>query len=166
MRIAVPVAAAGVIVAAVGIAVAARGDDRSACGEVGDRERVSAPDGRRVAFVRCTAAGSTWLYVAEGDHERRVVPASYGCCYRPSASVVFRTPAWSPDGSRLAVVIADAGGTDVWTLDAGGRRARRVTEGPAVERAPRWSRDGRRIAFRTETGALASVTVAEPSEAP
>jgi Tol biopolymer transport system component len=63
-------------------------------------------------------------------------------------------------------VIEDTGGADVWTLDATGRQARRVTAGPAVERAPRSSRDGRRIAFRTETGSVASVAVPDPGVAP
>ena len=87
------------------------------------------------------------------------MPASYGCCYRPSSRVVFHAPAWSPDGSRLAVVIEDVGGTDVWVIAADATLARRVTTGPAVEGSPRWSPDGRRIAFRTETGSLASVGV-------
>ena len=157
----VAVAAAAVIAVAVG----ARGSDRSACGEVGDRERAVSPDGAQSAFVRCTPEGSAWLYVAAGDVERRLVPTSYGCCYRPSSRVVFRAPASSPDGNRLAVVIEDVGGTDVWTLDADGQRARRVTTGPAVERAPRWSPDGRRVAFRTETGSFASVAEPEPTRA-
>ena len=159
MRVLVAGAVAVAGAALIGAGVAARWSDRSACGQVGDRERMASPDGRRAAFVRCTSEGSAWLYVAEGDSERRLVPASYGCCYRPSSRVEFRAPAWSPDGRRLAVVIEDVGGADVWTLDSGGRRARRVTTGPAVERTPRWSPDGRRIAFRTETGSLASVAV-------
>jgi Tol biopolymer transport system component len=147
------------------VAVAARGSGRSACGEVGDRERVASPDGRRTAFVRCTAEGSAWLYISAGGGERRLAPGDYGCCYRPSSRVVFRAPAWSPDGRRLAVVIEDVGGTDVWTLEADGSRARRVTTGPAVERAPRWSPDGRTIAFRTETGSLASIAVPGATQA-
>jgi TolB protein len=155
--------AAGAGLAAVGLigaGLAARGEERSACGDVGDRERVASPEGARSAFVRCTSTGSAWLYVAGKGAERRLAPASYGCCYRPSGRVVFRTPAWSPDGRRLAVVIEDVGGTDVWVLDANGRTARRVTSGPARERAPHWSADGRRVTFTTETGGRASVPVA------
>jgi dipeptidyl aminopeptidase/acylaminoacyl peptidase len=121
--------------ALIAVVVAARGSDRSACGEVGDRERVASPDGRRAAFVRCTSEGSAWLYVVERGAERRLLPASYGCCYRPSSRVVFRVPSWSPDGRRLAVVIEDVGGVDLWVVNARGRAARRVTSGPAVERS-------------------------------
>ena len=155
VAIGVALGAAGIVA----VALAARGGDRSACGEVGDRERVTAPDGGRVAFVRCAKDGSAWLHVAEGGRERRVAPASYGCCYRPSSGVVFREPSWSPDGRRLAVVIEDVGGTDVWMFDPSGRSARRVTSGPARERSPGWSRDGRSVTFVTETGAVATVAV-------
>ena len=154
--------AIGVALGAAGIfavALAARGGDRSACGEVGDRERVTAPGGGRVAFVRCAKDGSAWLHVAEGGRARRVAPASYGCCYRPSSRVVFREPSWSPDGRRLAVVVEDVGGTDVWTFDPAGRSARRVTSGPARERSPGWSGDGRGVTFVTETGEVATVAV-------
>ncbi len=157
-------AAAVTLVGAVGTALTVGGDDgdRSACGRVGDRERAVSPDGGRVAFVRCTPAGSAWLYVADpgGGRERRVVPRRFNCCYRPSERVVFRDPDWSRDARFLAVVIEDVGGTDVWALAADGSSARRVTTGPARERGPKWSRDGRSISYRTETGALAFARVA------
>jgi Tol biopolymer transport system component len=156
LLVATVVALAGA--ALIGVVVVAQGSDRSACGEVGDRERVASTDGMREAFVRCTSEGSAWLYVADGTSARRLVPASYGCCYRPSSRVIFRAPVWSPGGHRLAVVIEDVGGVDVWVIDVRGRAARRVTTGPARERAPRWSADGRRIEFRTETGALVTAS--------
>jgi TolB protein len=162
MRVLVAGAAAMVAAAVIAVAVAARGSDRSACGDVGDRERVASPDGARSAFVRCTSEGSAWLYVANRGSERRLVPTSYGCCYRPSSRVVFRTPAWSPDGSRLAVVIEDVGGTDVWVIGADGRRARRLTSGPEVEQSPRWSADGRRISFETDTRGRTSLPASAP----
>lgn len=154
-------AVAAAVLALLGLGLAARDAERSACGDVGDRERVASPNGTRSAFVRCDAAGSAWLFVEEQGIARRLAPSSYGCCYRPSSRVAFRMPAWSPDGRRLAVVIEDVGGTDVWVLDADARRARRVTSGPARERAPRWSRDGHRLTFRTETGRLATVAAPE-----
>jgi Tol biopolymer transport system component len=162
MRLLLVAAVALVCAALIGVGLAARGPDRSACGEVGDREHAASPDGARSAFVRCTSEGSAWLYVDEGGAARRLVPASYGCCYRPSSDVVFRAPAWSPDGRRLAVVIEDTGGVDVWVVDARGRAARRVTSGPVRERAPRWTARGRRIEFVTETGEVASAPVDRP----
>ena len=54
MRVLVAGAVAVVAAAVIAVAIAARGSERSACGEVGDRERVVSPDGRRAAFVHCT----------------------------------------------------------------------------------------------------------------
>ena len=142
-----------------GVGLAARGGERSACGEVGDRERVASPVRARSAFVRCGSDGSAWLFVVDRGVARRLVPASYGCCYRPSASVVFREPAWSPDGRRIAAVVDDVGGTDVWVLEADGKRARRLTTGPERERAPQWSRDGDRVTVATETGRRRTIAV-------
>jgi Tol biopolymer transport system component len=156
------IAAATVVVIALGFATSADDTEpaRSACGTVGDRQPVPSPDGRRLAFVRCTPEGSAWLYVSErGEAARRVVPRRFNCCYRPSDAVVFADPEWSPDGRRLAVVIADVGGTDVWVIAPAQLSARRVTAGPARERDPRWSADGRRISFRTETGRVVSASV-------
>lgn len=157
MRVLALGAAAMAALGLLAVGLAARGPERSACGDVGDRERTASPDGLRVAFVRCTAEGSAWLYVAEGSAERRLVPRRYNCCYRPSDEVVFRAPAWSPDGRRLAVVIEDVGGTDVWVLDAAGRAARRVTAGPARELEPGWSPNGKEISYRTEAGRAETV---------
>jgi hypothetical protein len=67
-----------------GVGSGAREPDRSACGVVGDREHALSPDARRSALVRCTQEGSAWLYVAEAGRERRVLPARFNCCYRPS----------------------------------------------------------------------------------
>jgi Tol biopolymer transport system component len=165
MRTGVLAGVAGAVAAcllAAGVAVYAFGDDGRSpgCGDPGERQRITSSAGG-TAFVRCDADGSAWLYVAPaaGAEPRRIAPERYGCCYRPSESVVFRDPAWSPDGRRIAVVVDDVGGSDVWVVEASGRAAARVTSGPARESRPRWSPDGRRVTFRTETGGVATADV-------
>lgn len=74
------------------------------------------------------------------------------CCYRPSTEVRVRDPAWSPDGARVALVIEDLGGTDLWVVRVSDRAAERVTTGPEKESDPHWSADGRTITYSTETG--------------
>jgi tricorn protease len=55
----------------------------------------------------------------------------------------FRTPAWSPSGSRIA--FSSRG--QIWVADADGREARSLTRGAAERRDPSWSADEKRILF-------------------
>jgi Tol biopolymer transport system component len=81
----------------------------------------------------------------------RALTFADNCCYRPSTEVKVLDPAWSPNGTRVALVIEDTGGTDLWVVRLSDRRAERVTSGPERERDPHWSADGRTISYRTET---------------
>jgi gamma-glutamyltranspeptidase len=60
----------------------------------------------------------------------------------------MRDPAWSPDGTRLAVVVLDR----IWTMRPDGRDGTELTKSSAVEREPAWSPDGKRIAFAADRG--------------
>lgn len=65
------------------------------------------------------------------------------------------TPAWSPDGQRIAFSRGSAGTrTDLWIIREAGSDLERVTDTPdAWEREPDWSPDGRFLAFvRMEGG--------------
>jgi len=62
------------------------------------------------------------------------------------------TPAWSPDGQRIAYVrgrtgLMDFRLFDAWVSDADGRHARRLSDSAGRAVAPAWSPDGRTIAF-------------------
>jgi len=70
---------------------------------------------------------------------RRVAPAIPGGRYVAGA--------WSPDGSRMVAVREEAGNTDLYLLDAGGRVLDRLTDHWGIDVSPSWSPDGRRIAF-------------------
>jgi Tol biopolymer transport system component len=58
------------------------------------------------------------------------------------------TPRWSPDGGRIAFD-SDAEGKqfDIWVINAGGGKPKRMTTDPANDGNPSWSRDGRWIYF-------------------
>lgn len=53
------------------------------------------------------------------------------------------TPAWSPDGSKIAFV----SGNDIWVMNADGSAMTNLTNHPAVDTDPAWSPDGSKIAF-------------------
>ena len=58
-------------------------------------------------------------------------------------------PAWSPDGSRIAVVSDREGTNKIFLVDPDGGGFVRLTDGPKDE-DPDWAPDGGRIAFDSE----------------
>ena len=59
----------------------------------------------------------------------------------------YGPPRLSPDGTRVAVPIADRGDTEIWILDLARETPRRLTFSPGVDGMPLWSPDGRRIIY-------------------
>src|SRR5216117_1854859 len=55
------------------------------------------------------------------------------------------TPAWSPDGTRIAFTSARDGNWEIYVMNADGSNATRLTDNGA--QMPAWSPDGTRIAF-------------------
>jgi Tol biopolymer transport system component len=115
------------------------------------------PAGREVAFVARSDNEERLLTV---DVESGAVTRSVRLGLDGAAS-----PAWSPDGRRLALVGTLHGRTDLWLLDlepglptcggadgpaitlADGLRLTRLTDDVGDEGTPAWSPDGRRLAF-------------------
>ena len=60
---------------------------------------------------------------------------------------LYYDPALSPEGRRLAVVIADRGNSDLWVLDLERGARSRLTDTPGEEQGPLWTPDGTRIAY-------------------
>jgi TolB protein len=74
--------------------------------------------------------------------ERRVVSARIG---------VNGAPAFSPDGTHLALTLSGSGGNlDIWTLDLATQMLTRLTDDPAVDTEPEWSSDGTSIYFTSD----------------
>jgi TolB protein len=61
------------------------------------------------------------------------------------------SPAWSPDGKRLAFVQGDRrGNADIMVLDLDSGRARRLTDGAGINTSPCWNPSGTQIAFTSD----------------
>ncbi len=60
------------------------------------------------------------------------------------------SPAWSPDGQRIAFESTQDGKRAIWTMQADGLRLRRLTDGNGAEASPAWSPDGSHIAFMSD----------------
>jgi Tol biopolymer transport system component len=67
---------------------------------------------------------------------------------RAAGSSIF-SPAWSPDGSKVAFVSPDrqTGNDSIYVVDLGSGELTRITRGAAPARSPTWAPDGRSIAF-------------------
>lgn len=62
------------------------------------------------------------------------------------------SPAWSPDGSRLAFTSARTGDTEVWVMKADGSGQTQLTRRDGPDREPTWSPDGTSIAYSRRVG--------------
>ncbi len=69
------------------------------------------------------------------------------------------SPAWSPDGRRLAFVLSRVGGAQIDVRDSAGGAPVRLTDPRVISVRPTWSPDGRQIAFLIIDEGTVSLTV-------
>jgi TolB protein len=115
----------------------------------------------RIAFQRARQRGSRWFSVWTMDlvdgEPRRLTEVAV------SASAAVISPAWSPDGKRLAVATvtdpakADraSGKQDIWVFNSDGAGKQRLTDG-GVNLSPVWSPGGR-VFFVSDRGGKENV---------
>ena len=99
--------------------------------------------GELIAFSRCRLPDScalgadVWVMKPDATELRRLT----------RDGTHNDSPAWSPDGRRIAFVSGAAGIDTIWTMSADGSAMRRVTVARGLDEEPTWSPDGKRIAF-------------------
>jgi TolB protein len=57
---------------------------------------------------------------------------------------------YSPDGSRVVMVLSGEGNPEIYVGTASGHQIRRLTNTPAIEASPDWSPDGSRLVFASD----------------
>lgn len=120
-----------------------------------------APNGRAVAYFQEQAGnqGATGLYILDLDSgiSGRILPIG---------SLVQRgfvsEPAWSPDGSRLAIALATGYAMDIFTINRDGTNLRNLTQSGAYDLWPAWSPDGRYLLFVSDRSRCSSWVPGEP----
>ena len=60
------------------------------------------------------------------------------------------SPTWSPDGHSIAFAALTGGATDLFIIDLGQSRVRRLTNDQFADVQPAWAPDGRSLAFATD----------------
>jgi TolB protein len=104
------------------------------------------PDGARIAYV---------LRTAEREHDRDAralwtVPTGGGAARRLTCGPADTAPAWSPDGTRLALSLSYTGNPEIYVMDMGSRQETRLTKSLAINTEPVWSPDGQSIYFTSD----------------
>lgn len=102
----------------------------------------------RVAYV--ARSGSEYrLEVADSDGENAFI------ALRSSEPII--SPAWSPDGSRLAYVSFESKKPVVYVQDLASRRRAAVANFKGSNSAPAWSPDGRKLAIALSRDGLTQI---------
>ena len=70
-----------------------------------------------------------------------------------------QTPAWSPDGRKLAFVSQRDGNAEIYVMNADGSAQENLTRQPANDSHPNWSPDGRKLAFVSRRDGNAEIYV-------
>jgi TolB protein len=78
--------------------------------------------------------------IAIGDHLLELISGK-------SARGDVQTPAWSPDGRKLAFVSERDGNAEIYVMNADGSEQENLTRQPSSDSHPSWSPDGGKLAF-------------------
>lgn len=101
-------------------------------------------DGRKIAYVSFENERAN-IYIQDvATGSRQVLSQFQG---------INGAPAWSPDGSKLALVLTrDSETPKIYIMNVADKSLRQVTQGMSIDTEPSWSPDGRAIVFTSNRG--------------
>lgn len=107
-------------------------------------------DGQRIAYVTYDPVLSPKGY---RDKQMAVYIQDIRTGKRNRVSVgrgIHGAPAWSPDGTKMALTISGNGNPDIYILELRTGVLTRITDDPAIDTEPDWSPDGQSIVFTSD----------------
>lgn len=106
-----------------------------------DRVNVTAPSwaGRSILYYSSYKLGNASIFSHNLPTGQRKAVARYG-----GSSI---SPAASPDGSHVAMILSKGGSPDLYVSDAEGNNLLQLTKTREAESSPCWSPDGRKICY-------------------
>jgi TolB protein len=128
-------------------------------------------DSRRPIMSPAWSADGQWLaYVSFESHAAAIYVQRVRTGERSKVSAragVNGAPAWSPDGSRLALTLSGSSGNlDVYVLELATQQLVRITNNPAIDTEPAWSADGKGLYFTSDRAGgpqIYRAEIADPS---
>lgn len=105
---------------------------------------------RRPEASRAQGRGGAWPYIAAAVAIVAVAMLAATFLTRTQRDWKDGSPAWSPDGTRLAFYSERDGNAEIYVMSARGAGVTRLTRTSADEGYPAWSPDGRTITFDSD----------------
>ena len=113
---------------------------------------------QRPAFAKATAGnrdatrggGGAWQYIVAGVAIVAIALLAAKLLTRTQVDWKDGSPAWSPDGTRIAFYSERDGNAEIYVMNADGTGVTRLTNSSADEGYPAWSPDGRTISFDSD----------------
>ncbi len=110
----------------------------------------------RIAYVAMQDRGGErqWrLIIADADsHDPQTILTS---------SEPLMSPAWSPDGSKLAYVSFESRRSEIYIQNIASGERERIAGGDGINSSPAWSPDGRRLAVALSRGGQTDIYVVD-----
>ncbi|HUG11769.1 MAG TPA: biopolymer transporter Tol [Opitutaceae bacterium] len=101
------------------------------------------PNGSQIVYTSYFGTGFPDIYVIDVASRQRKPLATF-----KGTNTGAR---FSPDGSRVAMVLSGEGNSEIYVKPAAGGAVKRLTRNQSVEASPAWSPDGSRLVFTSDS---------------